>query len=274
MPVQDDPFWEFERSGWKRAAAYYDDAWSGATRAFCEPLLDAAEVGAGTRLLDIACGPGYVAGAALDRGAEVVGLDVADEMVALAQASYPDADFVTGDAHALPFDDGSFDAVTMNFGIHHVTDPELVFTEAARVLRPKTAYAFTSWARAPDHAPIAIAETVVEPLAEPAGLPPGPDFLRFSNASECEAVLPRTGFASGSVHFDTVRASWRIPHVAHLFEAQLNGGVRVTALLQAQSPERLAQIRMAMIEETRRYETTDGSCVLPIAAHIISARAA
>jgi ubiquinone/menaquinone biosynthesis C-methylase UbiE len=274
MSVQDDPFWEFERSGWERAAAFYEDAWSGATRAFCEPLLDAAGVSAGTRLLDVACGPGYVAGAASERGATVVGLDVAEHMVELARGNYPAVEFLTGDAHELPFADGSFDAVTMNFGIHHVADPERVFSEAARVLRPGASYALTSWAGSPDHAPIAIAEKVVTPLAEVANLPPGPDFFRFSDATECDAVLPRTGFAEGSVRFETVRASWRIPDAAHLFAAQLDGGVRLGALLRAQSPERQERIREAMIAETRRYETTDGSCVLPIAAHVISARAA
>src|SRR5262249_54202187 len=104
-------------------------------------------------------------------------------------------------------------------------------------------------------------------------LPPGPDFFRFSDESECNEVLPRSGFAEGSVSFETVRASWRIPHAAHLFYAQLDGGVRVGALLRAQTPERQGRIRDAMLEETRRYETTDGSCVLPIAAHAISARA-
>jgi ubiquinone/menaquinone biosynthesis C-methylase UbiE len=271
MPVQDDPFWEFERSGWKRAAAHYEDAWSGATRAFCEPLLDAAGVRAGTRLLDVACGPGYVAGAALERGADVLGLDVAEEMIALARSHNAGAEFVVGDAHALPFPDDSFDAVTMSFGIHHVAVPEHVFAEAARVLRPGGTYAFTSWADTSDHAPLAIAEAVVVPFALPAELPQGPDFLRFSDESECKAVLPGVGFAEGSVQFETVRASWRIPNATHLFEAQLNGGVRITAVLQAQSPERLERIREAMIEETRRYETTDGSCVLPIAAHVISA---
>lgn len=274
MPVQDDPFWEFERSGWKRAAAHYEDAWSGATRAFVEVLLDAAGIGSGTRVLDVASGPGYVAGEAAARGAMVVGLDVAEEMVEIAGAQYPGAEFLTGDAHDLPFADKSFDAVTMSFGIHHVAEPERVFGEAARVLRTEGAYAFTSWAGPLEHAPIAIAQAAVDPIADTAvELPPGPEFLRFSDRDECERALPGAGFAPGSVRFDTVRASWRIPNAAHLFEAQLRGGVRMAALLRAQTAGRLERIREAMIEETRRYETTDGSCVLPIAAHVVSARA-
>ena len=270
-----DPFWEFERAGWKRAAPRYEDAWSGATRAFVDPLLDAAGVGAGTRLLDVACGPGYVAGEAAERGADVVGLDVAEEMLDLARERHPGVEFVLGDAHALAVADGSFTAVTMSFGIHHVADPGRVFSEAARVLEPDGVYAFTSWAHAPEHSPILIADAALGPLAEPsAEIPQGPDFLRFSDAGACHEALPAAGFAPGSVRFETVRASWRIPSVTHLFEAQLHGGVRVSALLRAQTPERLERIREVMVDETRRYETTDGSCVLPIAAHIVSARKA
>jgi SAM-dependent methyltransferase len=274
VSVQDDPFWEFERSGWNRAAAHYEDAWSGATQAFVEPLLEVTAAGPNVRLLDVACGPGYVAGAAAERGASVVGVDVAEEMVELAAARYPHVEFLTGDAHGLAFDDGSFDAVTMNFGIHHVADPERVFREAARILRPGGTYAFTSWTGSPDHSPIAIAEAAVDPLVDmDVELPPGPDFLRFSEKEACESALPDAGFAPDSVRFDTIRSSWRIPNACHLFEAQLRGGVRLAALLQAQRADVLERIRDAMIAETRRYETTDGSCVLPIAAHVVSARA-
>jgi hypothetical protein len=51
-----DEFWEFERAGWDAAAAHYEECWSD-TGLFIEPLLDAAGVDAGTRLLDLACGP-------------------------------------------------------------------------------------------------------------------------------------------------------------------------------------------------------------------------
>jgi SAM-dependent methyltransferase len=272
MDVRADPFWEFERSGWNRAAAHYEDAWSGATRAFVEPLLAAADVGDGRLVLDVACGPGYVAGAAAELGAVVVGLDVAEEMVELAAAHYPEVEFRVGDAHELPFDDGRFDAVTMNFGIHHVARPERVFEEAARVLRPGGVYAFTSWAAAPEHAPLAVAEAAVDPIAVAADLPPGPDFLRFSEPEASESALADAGFEPGSVGFETVRASWRIPAAEHLFEAQLRGGVRMSALLRAQTPDTLERIRAAMTTETRRYQTTDGSCVLPIAAHVVSGR--
>ncbi len=274
MSVRDDPFWEFERSGWERAAVSYEDAWSGATRAYVDSLLTAAHAKLGARMLDVASGPGYVAGAAAELGVDVVGLDVAQEMVARASQRYPGVDFVVGDAHELEFEDLTFDSVTMNFGIHHVANPEVVFGEARRVLRPGGVYAFTSWAGGAEHAPIAIAEAAVLPNAVSVDLPEGPDFLRFSDRETCEAVLPQVGFAPDSVTFETVRTSWRIPQAGHLFDAQLNGRVRMAALLRAQPPDALERIREAMIVELRRYKTTDGSCVLPIAAHVITATSA
>ena len=54
----EDAFWEFERTGWERAAEHYEALWLDDTGIFVEPLIDAAAVRAGSRLLDVACGPG------------------------------------------------------------------------------------------------------------------------------------------------------------------------------------------------------------------------
>src|SRR5690349_9411477 len=70
-----------------------------------EALLDAADVGSGMNLLDVATGAGYVAAAAARRGAEVVGVDFSDAQVGLARATYPALRFEQADAEALPFPD-------------------------------------------------------------------------------------------------------------------------------------------------------------------------
>jgi SAM-dependent methyltransferase len=130
-----DAFAEFERTGWERAASHYEEYWTD-TVLFVEPLLDAAGVGTGSRLLDVACGPGVVSARAAARGALPVGVDVATAMVERARTRCPDLSFVVGDALRLPFPDASFDAVTMNFGILHVSQPERALAEAHRVLVP------------------------------------------------------------------------------------------------------------------------------------------
>src|SRR6266540_690337 len=68
-PMIGDAFAEFERAGWERAAPRYEEYWTD-TVLFVEPLLDAAGVRAGSRLLDVACGPGFVSEAAEARVAQ------------------------------------------------------------------------------------------------------------------------------------------------------------------------------------------------------------
>src|SRR3954466_2645729 len=96
-------FTQFEHRGWQRVADKYDATWSTSTRQFIPPLLDAAEVGEKMSILDIGCGPGYVAAAAAERGATPVGLDFSSAMVAIAREKFPHIEFREGDAQNLPF---------------------------------------------------------------------------------------------------------------------------------------------------------------------------
>lgn len=102
-------------------------------------LVRMAEVGAGTRALDLACGTGDIAYEAARRGAHVVGLDVTERMIRLARAKHGDSgrvEFLVGDMMTLPFPDNSFDLVTTGYGIRNVPELEPALDEIARVLRP------------------------------------------------------------------------------------------------------------------------------------------
>src|SRR5229473_5416449 len=110
-----EAFHAFEHAGWQGAARGYDDAFGSLTRQAIDPLLDAAQARSGARVLDVASGPGYVAAAATARGASVTGVDFSLAMVRLARAQNPGVKFRKGNAEALPFRDGFFDAVVMNF---------------------------------------------------------------------------------------------------------------------------------------------------------------
>jgi len=91
----------------------------------------------GDRVLDACCGTGDLAVAALRGGAGVVvGLDFAERMLDIARRKEPAIEWVRGDVLALPFDDGSFDAATVGFGVRNVDDLEAGLRELRRVLRP------------------------------------------------------------------------------------------------------------------------------------------
>jgi demethylmenaquinone methyltransferase/2-methoxy-6-polyprenyl-1,4-benzoquinol methylase len=95
-----------------------------------------ATVRSGDRVLDACCGTGDLAIGARRRGAQVTGLDFSPRMLERARRKDGGVEWVQGDALALPFADGSFDAATVGFGVRNVADLEGGLRELRRVLRP------------------------------------------------------------------------------------------------------------------------------------------
>ena len=90
----------------------------------------------GDRVLDACCGTGDLAVEAERRGGRVVGLDFSEKMLERARRKSGAIEWVQGDALALPFGDGEFDAATVGFGVRNLADLEGGLRELARVLKP------------------------------------------------------------------------------------------------------------------------------------------
>lgn len=103
--------------------------WRAVTRAALAPA-------PGMRILDLAAGTGTSAADYARAGADVVACDFSTGMVEEGRRRHPDIEFVVGDAMDLPFEDESFDAVTMSYGLRNVQDTSLALREMARVTRP------------------------------------------------------------------------------------------------------------------------------------------
>jgi len=136
---------ELQKPLWNRTAEAYADVFQGCVTQAIEPMLDAAGVVNGSRVLDVATGPGIVAAAALERGATAKGIDFAENMVAVARKRYPRIEFDVADAANLPFDEDLFDAVVMGFALFMMAEPDTVLHEAHRVLVPGGKVACTVW---------------------------------------------------------------------------------------------------------------------------------
>jgi len=98
-------------------------------------LTVAAAVRPGDRVLDACCGTGDLAIAALPVAGAVVGIDFSEAMLERARRKAPAVEWVQGDVLELPFEDASFDAVTVGFGVRNVDDLERAIAELRRVLR-------------------------------------------------------------------------------------------------------------------------------------------
>ena len=120
--------WSSDPEGWAQYA-------EGHNRPLFDAVLDAANVGLGTHVLDAGCGAGMTLQLAMERGAVVAGLDVSDGLLAIARRRLPDADLRVGELDALPFDVAAFDAVVGVNAFQFAADPVQAFREAARVTR-------------------------------------------------------------------------------------------------------------------------------------------
>jgi len=118
--------------------AYMDTAAKAAVAAgdYKQRLLAAMDIRPGQVVVDIGCGPGIDLKSLAVAGAAVIGVDRDPAMIAEARRRVPGADVRRGDAHALPLADGSADRARTDRVLQHLAQPEAVFAEVFRVLRP------------------------------------------------------------------------------------------------------------------------------------------
>ncbi|GAA2521434.1 class I SAM-dependent methyltransferase [Rarobacter incanus] len=90
----------------------------------------------GMDILDLAAGTGTSSVPLVEAGAKVIAADFSAGMVAEGMRRHPEVDFVQADAVNLPFDDDTFDVVTISFGLRNVVDTERALAEMLRVTKP------------------------------------------------------------------------------------------------------------------------------------------
>lgn len=137
------------RATW--ASGDYDRIAQG-IQAVADHVVRSARIRAGERVLDVACGTGNTALMARARGADVTGLDLTPELLAVAQkrAAVERLDGIewkAGDAEAMPFPDGAFDVVVSSCGLMFAPDQQKVADEVARVTKRGGRIAIQAWTR-------------------------------------------------------------------------------------------------------------------------------
>jgi SAM-dependent methyltransferase len=266
-PEDAERFRSFERERHDNLAATYHDFFTPVTALAVMPLLEAVGVGADTRLLDVATGPGSLAAEALRSGARPIGVDLSPGMIELARNSYPGIDFRVAEVERLPFADRSFDAVVCNFGLGHFPQPESSVAECVRTLKQGGRLAL-SWWDDPSRQRIqglfreAIAEIGAAP---PPDVPAGYSILRFSDTDEFRRLLEGAGLTEVAVHDH--RTTYLVADVDTLWRGGLGSFAVTGSAIAHQHAATQAAIRAALERRAAVYQTPNG-LMLPIAFKI------
>jgi ubiquinone/menaquinone biosynthesis C-methylase UbiE len=263
-------FADFERVGWEEVAAGYSDQSEVSTAQISEPLLDAAGVRAGTRVLDVATGPGWTAAAAARRGADVIGLDLSAAMLREARARHPALEFRQGAAEELPFEAGSFDVVVSAFGMPHFTDHAAVFRECHRVLRDDGRLAVSSWNPPPVNQFFAIAfGAIAQAGTLDVDLPAGTDMFVWADDDNCAELFSSTGFGPHTRTPVEIMVTSE-DATATMIETLEDGSVRSRALYLAQTDDARRAIKAKLTELLAPFEV-DGSWTIDASAFVLAA---
>ncbi len=185
---------------------------------YAEDALRLAEVAQGSRVLDVACGPGVLAIAAARLGARAFAIDISPEMIARARDSARAAgvaiDARVGDGMALEFPDGTFDAAACLFGLMFFPDRAQGLRELLRVLRPEGRAVVASWVRT-ERVPMLGDIYRALAVALPA-LPFGPSSRPLSEPTEVRGEMEAAGFRD--VKVEEMTSALDVPSVEEFWQ--------------------------------------------------------
>jgi SAM-dependent methyltransferase len=254
----------FERQGHDGLATSYHAFFAAVTALAVSPLLDAVHLRLGTRLLDVATGPGALAAEAAKRGARPVGIDLSPKMVELARRLHPAIDFREADVEHLPFADDTFDAVVCAFGLGHFPRPQVAVAECVRTLLPEGRIAFSWW---DDPSRQRIQGIFRDAMAEvgismPPDVPQGHNVHRFSDTGEFLRLLEGAGLTEVAViEHATI---YSVPDTETLWRGGLGSLVLTGAAIRQQDKPTQDLIRTAFECCASIYKSPDG-LRLPVA---------
>jgi ubiquinone/menaquinone biosynthesis C-methylase UbiE len=233
-------------------------------------VLELVDARPGMRILDLACGPGTLTrrlAAQVSPDGEVVGIDLAPGMIALAQAAgTPNARFEVMDIEQLSFPDALFDGATCGHGLQFAPDLGAALRETRRVLRPGARFAASVPIDASrDHVWVLLDEVVDRWLGPP------PQATDQKSTRDVVADLERlrqaaldAGFASAGAELIEEKVSWQS---AEQFVAQFAGWWFCASRMDGMAEDRRRQFIEEATATIRRaytgeFETTGRNHVL------------
>lgn len=194
----------------------------------------------GERILDLATGTGWTSRSLARRGAEVVGADIAADLLSaareLAAREQLPIRYELADAEALPFESGQFDALISTFGVMFAGKPEAAAAEIARVVRPGGRIALTTWLPDSNVFKMFLVMKAYMP-ASPQPAPPSP--FEWGKAERVSELLG----GDFDLRFEPGTSMYREPDGQHAWEAFVNGYGPTRMLATSLDAERRADLQ-------------------------------
>ncbi len=207
---------------------------------------DFVGVDAGTRVLDVGCGPGAFTTAAVERAgaANVCAIDPTVAFVEACRIRHPGVDVRQGAAEQMSFADEVFDCAAAQLVFHFVSDPTLAVAEMTRVVRAGGVIAGCVWDFAEGMEMLRSFWDAA--LAVDLEAPDEARTLRFGRQGELAELLGAAGLAE--VSETTLRVSSRYATFGELWDGFLSGVGPAGAYCTALSPDRRDAVRVSLFE--------------------------
>ena len=245
-----------EKSTWESVADIYTDtaALLTALSGQFELVVEFGQIDKNSRVLDLGCGPGVLADALSKVAEDIEGVDFAEQMIAVAQRSFPHLKFQVANGEQLPYADSTFDVVVCNYTAHHFARPEVVFGEILRALKPGGCVVIIHPIQAEQAGWGSFANALCEELP-PEAIPGGP-LLDVDCPQDYEALLSQCGYSH--VHCERKVKPVAFPEIDQLLEL----GWTVCGL-DDQPQEIQDRIRAGTVDRAAKYKGPDGSYSFP-----------
>ena len=222
-------------------------------------------IGAVTRLLDVGCGPGGFCRLAADAGAAVTGLDASPAMLEVARERVPEGRFDVGDMRQLPYDDDSFNVVTLFNSLQFCANPSEALSEVRRVAEPGATVFVVVFGRE-QHIELTAKFRALAQFLPPN--PPGtPGPMALSGPGVLDELIQRSGLTTTDKGY--LQGQFEFPDEATMLRGQRSTLLAVLAE-RAVGEEAVTE---AILRAYAPYRTTSGGYRLEIEWRYITATA-